>query len=101
MSLFPRLRGGRGHFERKCPSVHLKATVDVTNKSQRSPEGDCSQHERENKRSEQRISEEFHALYKAAHVGAIVVVEERVKKYKDASGAGTKNTSPPPAVVLA
>lgn len=69
-------------------SVHLKATVDVTNKSQRSPKGDRSQHERENKRSEQRISEEFDALYKAAHVGAIVVVEERVNKYKDASGAG-------------
>lgn len=87
---------------RQRPSlVHLKATVNVTDKRQRSPERDRPKHERENKRSEQRISEEFHALYKAAHVGAIVVVEERVNKYKDAGGSGAQDASPPPAVVFA
>lgn len=81
--------------------VHLEATVDVTDKSQRGPERHAAQHQREDQRREQGVAEELRALHQAAHRRPVPVVEDGVDEDEEAGGTGAENASPPPPVVLA
>lgn len=81
--------------------VHLKATVDVANESQRGPKRHTAQHQREDQRCEQRVAEELSALHQAAHRGPVPVVENRIDEDEEASGTSAQYAAPPPLVVLA
>ena len=81
--------------------VHLQATVDVANECQRGPERHAAQHQWEDERREQRVTEELGALHQAAHRGPVPVVENRVDEDEEAGGAGAQDAPPPPPVVLA
>lgn len=81
--------------------VHLEASVDVADERQRGPEGHAAQHEREDKRRQQRVAEELGRLHQAAHGRAVPVVKHRVDEDEEARGARAEHAAPPPAVVLA
>lgn len=81
--------------------VHLEATVDVADECQRGPERHAAQHQREDHRREQRVTEELGALHQAAHGRPVPVVENGVDEDEEAGGAGAQDAPPPPPVVFA
>lgn len=81
--------------------IHFEAAVDVADKSEGRPKRHAAQHQREDQRREQGVSEELRALHQPAHGRPVPVVENRVDEDEETRRTGAEDAPPPPLVVLA